>query len=515
MRVMGRNEGTLSRAAAIVAVSLLLAACTGGGSSKPPFHPSLEWGRCPADVEIQYISRHRCGWFTVLEDRSKPEGRTLRLFVAETWPVGITPPPYAGLGVGEPALGGSASYTQKAIGATRLGDIGYSLERRGTGHSEFSLACPEADHLNGGAVAGGASLLNDFLEAVRACHDRLVASGVDLADYDVQAGAQDLEEFRVALGIQQWWNLGSVGASSLFLFEYLREFPTSVRAAYLDTPQFPQLDEVTGGIDGTRYALDQVFATCRADSACDEALPDLEASWSDALRRLAAHPLHGSFPSASGGRVQVSIDAATLLRAVRFTLGGDGPDNVLGLPSMISAAAAGRISPELGTIVANDPFFCAGYRPYCNPGGEFNLGDYLSVFCRDEAPFVDQMAVASAVGADLAYHAVFAQDPYLAACKVWDVPAADPEVHEAVQTSVPLLILTGQFDSFSSLPVASSAVKTFEHAFVLEVPGQTHNVLGFSDCPIKIRNLWTRDPMSPPNASCLKAMEAEFRAGGV
>jgi pimeloyl-ACP methyl ester carboxylesterase len=508
MGVMKGRGRRLRWIASTIAVSLVLIGCTGISRSKEPFHPTLEWGTCPADVEIQFISRHRCGWFSVLADRSEPEGTTLRLFVTETWPVGITAPPYAGSGI-EPALGGTASYTQKAIGATRLGRIGYSLERRGTGHSEPSLACPESDRVKDGA-AGGASLLSDFLDAVGACHDRLVAAGVDLADYDVQASVQDLEEFRVALGLDQWWNLGSVGSGSLFLFEYLREFPTSVRAAYLDTPQFPELDEVTGGIDGARYALDQVFAACRADARCNTAFPDLEASWSRALRNVAAHPLHGSFHAQSGRRIQVSIDAATLLRAARFTLGGDGPENLLGLPAMISAAAAGRITPELGSIVANDPVFCAGYLPNCNPGGAFNLGDYLSVFCRDEAPFVDQTTVAAAIGADPAYRAVFTEDPYLAACKVWDVPPADPEVHARVRTSVPLLILTGQFDSFSPLPVASSAATTLEHALVLDIPGQTHNVLGFSDCPIDIRNAWVRDPMSTPDSNCLRAMKTTF-----
>jgi hypothetical protein len=65
---------------------------------------------------------------------------------------------------------------------------------------------------------------------------------------------------------------------------------------------------------------------------------------------------------------------------VRFTLGGDGPDNLAGLPEMIAMAAEGRISPELATIVTNDPVFCIGYRVVCPSGKVFNLGAYLSVF---------------------------------------------------------------------------------------------------------------------------------------
>jgi hypothetical protein len=257
--------------ASLGVVVLALAACTAIGSSNMAFHPSLTWGQCPIDVEIQFISRHQCGWLTVLEDRSKPEGRTLQLFVVKTWPVGITPPPFAGSGFGTD-LSEQETYTQKATGATRIGRIGYTLERRGTGHSVPSLACPEAEQIDGRDADAVRTL---FLGAVAACHDRLVAEGVDLSAYDVQAVAQDLEDLRVALGLQEWWNLGSYGSSSRFLFEYLREFPNSVRSAYLDSPQFPQLDEVTGSIEGTRYALHEVFAACRAATACVKASPTL------------------------------------------------------------------------------------------------------------------------------------------------------------------------------------------------------------------------------------------------
>jgi pimeloyl-ACP methyl ester carboxylesterase len=486
--------------AALAVLALATASCTGGGAARPTFSPTLQWEKCPNDVEIQYFSRHRCGWLTVLQDRSQPTGMTVRLLVVETWPVGETPLPGLTSGFGGD-LGSSDSYGDKAAGATRTHYIGVTLESRGTGHSEPSLACSEVDALDrreARSPTGDGPLLRDFLAAVTACHDRLTAQDVVPADYDVQNAAQDMEDLRVALGVGRWAFLNSYGTSSRYLFEYLREFPDRVGGIWMDSPQFPQVDEVSEGIEGTRYALARLFMACSTDERCAKAYPDLRALWERAVARLERRPLRGS----------VSLDAGKLVRAARLV--GDDPNNLTRLPAMIAAAARGRLDPGLAGILATDPLFCSGYRPSCGGQG-FSLGVYLTVLCRDEAPFIDRAALARQVGGDPAFEAVFVRNPYLAACNEWSVPPADPTVHQPVHTEVPQLLLLGRFDSFSPLPVAKEAAKTFGNAWVLEVPGQTHNALGFSDCPIGIRNAWIQDPTSPPvDTTCLREMGIHF-----
>jgi hypothetical protein len=184
------------------------------------------------------------------------------------------------------------------------------------------------------------------------------------------------------------------------------------------------------------------------------------------------------------------------------------------LPAMIAAVAHGRLDPRLTDVVATDPLYCSGYRPSCtgSAGNGFSLGAYLGVLCRDEAPFIDTTALSSKAGGDSTYEAVFVGDPYLAACKEWDVPPADPAVHQPEHTDVPQLFVTGQFDSFSPPPVVLQEARTMDHTWALEIPGQTHNALGFSDCPIGIRNAWIRNTTSPPaDTSCLSEMGIVFQ----
>ncbi len=287
-----------------------ITSCTGGGAATSPFRPTLQWQKCPSDVEIQYFSRHRCGWLTGAGG-SLPACREDHP-TAGGGDVAVGEPALAGLNSGFGSdLGNGYDYTDRAAGSTRTHHIGVNLELRGTGDSEPSLACPEVDALDplqARAPTGESSLLSHFLAAVAACHDRLTAEGVTLADFDIQNSVEDMEDLRVALGIDRWAFLSSYGTGSRYLFEYLREFPGRVGGAWMDSPQFPQVDEVSAGIDGTRYALDQLFKACANDEACSTSYPDLRTSWKQALTRLKRRPLLES----------VTVDAGKLLRAARF-----------------------------------------------------------------------------------------------------------------------------------------------------------------------------------------------------
>ena len=54
------------------------------------FHPSFADAPCPDDVTNQVVTPATCGFLTVLEDRSKPAGRTIQLFVGRFDPPGGT-----------------------------------------------------------------------------------------------------------------------------------------------------------------------------------------------------------------------------------------------------------------------------------------------------------------------------------------------------------------------------------------------------------------------------------------
>jgi hypothetical protein len=252
-------------------------------------------------------------------------------------------------------------------------------------------------------------------------------------------------------------------------------------------------------VQDTKAALRRLFGLCAAESACAHHHSNLSQLWKRALARLDVTPLRGSATTSDGATASVLVDAGRLLRTVRFALGGDGPANVSAVPEMIDAAAHGRLDPRLATLVADDPVLCAGYRAQCPVASSFALGSFLSTFCRDQVPHVDSAAVQQATAGETGYGDLFAHDPYVAACRDW--PVGQASVRSTPALPMPILLFSGSLDSFSSPGLAHRLASAQSHAWAVTVAGQTHNVLGFADCAISIRNAWTLHPLTPPNST--------------
>jgi pimeloyl-ACP methyl ester carboxylesterase len=328
----------------------------------------------------------------------------------------------------------------------------------------------------------------------------------------VSAMAADLADLRRVLGLDLDDGLGSEGTASRVSFEYVRTHP-DVRLVVADSPWFPDVDDLTGGVIGTREALANLFETCASDPACDHAYPNLEETWHGALDRLADTPIHTTYQPAGSEPVDVVVDAAKLLRVARFALGGDGPDNLAQLPATIAAAAEGTATDWLAETLARDPMLCVGYRPFCAGQEAFGFGVYLTAFCAEQVPFIDFDALDELIGDDPVYRTVFADSPYVEACDAWDVPAADPAIANAVDTDVPVLLMSGEFDSFSPPSISHDQAARLSAGWALTIPAMTHNVLGFSPCAVDLRDRWRDDPDQPPDDhACDAATPVRFEA---
>ncbi len=498
-----------------IAVAVAVAACTGDPQQENTASGSaLRWHKCGAAIEATFLSEHRCGTLTVPQDYSAPDGPTIDLAVLQVWPVGVEPREGLATGfaanIGDPRAFGGGS----AAGATRLRSVDIELAFRGTDPSSPTLTCPEVDALANLAPDrpdDDPGLRTHFLESVTACAVRLRASGIEPANFDTAAAAADVDELRKAMGIDAWWGAGSYGTQSRVLFRYLHDFPGRLGAAWLDSPWFPETDDLTGGALGTRSALAELFTACAADDHCNQRYPDLEAAWERALARTGTTPLTGTGQTADHQTIDVLVDDAKLLRFVRYSLGGEGTQNLAWLPRIITDAAAGHLNRHLADLVASDPLFCAGYRPQCRNMDSFALGAYLTVLCKEQLPGVDPAALSKAVASQPAYQQVFTRSPYVEACATWNTPGTEaPPAADPNSTS--LLLLPGQFDSFSRPEWSQARAGQWQHAWTFTAPNNTHNTLGYDECGLSIRNAWASTPTTAPDpALCTTPPTLTFR----
>jgi pimeloyl-ACP methyl ester carboxylesterase len=472
-------------ATVLVLAALVAAGCSPETATPPRARPAP----CPSDVELVVLTPHDCGYLVVPEDRSDPDGPTIRLFYLHVEPAGGATEPEPIVSVGY-ELAQEPHYAAIVVIAQGSGREFYLLDQRGTGHSEPSLACAEVDaaaaELVGEPLAGATDV---FLAAVIDCRERLEAAGVRLAAYTLAAAADDLEDLRRAMGVPEW-NAISYGSASRVILEYARRHPTGIRAIVLDSPQFPQRDQVSAASDGYRTALAALVETCRRAARCARTYPDLERALGEAVRLLDRSPR-----SVRDDGVDVIVDGAAMTRVVRHLLSFHELRAWGVIPAMVYEGLDGDVR-RVAAVLANDPGMCVGLIPRC--AHPWSIGAYLSFTC----PSV------LASSASLPGGVLGDADPYLGACEVWGLAPSDGAM-QPVSTQVPALVLRGEYDSFSPLDLVEQAPATMPNAHVVLVPYLGNDVFGTYDCIRESRNTWWLDPESEPDFSaCLNTIPA-------
>ncbi len=352
------------------------------------------------------------------------------------------------------------------------------LDQRGTGYSQPSLDCPEFTE------AG------DEDNPDQLCFDRLTASNIDLAAYNTRENAADVAALRDALGIAEWDLLGISYGTRLAL-DVMRYHPQGVRTVILDSPFPPNADTPVDEIYSVTDALSELFADCTRDAYCSDQYPDLETVFLETVDRLNAD------------------ETAEIY----------GDDLVFALSSAFSDTSLIPLLPYVIYEVANDNYAAldeiaedAGYGRPRYQGGEDRSdseGMFNSVICHDEMALGDYERVETAVVGNIPVEleGALLQNTYDIAqlCEYWN-PMEQVD-NTAVSSSIPTLILVGQYDVATPPRWARLTAQTLSNAYLFEFPGAGHSLLSSVDCSISITNDFLEDPEREPNGRCLDDIE--------
>jgi pimeloyl-ACP methyl ester carboxylesterase len=521
------RAGGKPRLAAIAMVILLALATrdplTARASASAFFRPTFETVECPPfGGLIDDAATFTCGYLTVLEDRADPAEGTIRLFVLEAAPPNGRTPPDPIFIPGRDLAAQSPPFIPFGY---RVGRVTITMDRRGAGRSEPSLVCPEVRRLTDpatGITLGTEEMTTSLLDAVKACHDRLTAHGIDLSAYNLQEMAADAEDLRTALGIDQW-NLLTYGTASAISFEMLRRYPDHIRSATFDSPLPPTVDRFTQAIDGTEYALDQIVAACSAKPSCHRAYPHLHAAWTQALRRLDEHP--AMFGDED---LDIVVDDATAVRYLRNNMaqGINETRDVAQFPLALYQLRrhgwknGGPAGDEVGW--ASHPPLHVGYEVQWGDAsalhfearnstwpGRLTEGTFYSSICHDEVPFVDGPALKRAADGRSWYIDAFVNHPYHDICHRWDVSQADEDPHTPITSDVPILVFSGRFDPYSPYPSVRRGTRRFANSLILRVPARSRNALS-TECTGEIRDGFVTDPATQLDTSCLSEIHQAY-----
>jgi pimeloyl-ACP methyl ester carboxylesterase len=274
----------------------------------------------PADLEK----------LTVLEDRSKPDGRKIELAFARlksTAPTPGSPIVYLDGGPGGSGIGlYRIEEYKKLFDALRAAGDVILLSQRGTGFSTPRLSCQSKAEIAPDLFASTQRMTEILAPRAIACAAELRGKGIDLAAYNTDASADDLEDLRKLLGVPK---------ISLFGFSYgthlglaaLRRHPSSIDRAILagtegpdDTQKYPHT-----------FDLQLARLSHLEASSPNAPTPNLVDATRAVLAALAAKPIiAGKFTVGKEGfqyllrqDIGDTNDTANVIKLIRDTANGD------------------------------------------------------------------------------------------------------------------------------------------------------------------------------------------------
>src|SRR5690606_8977113 len=256
-----------------------------------------------------------------------------------------------------------------------------------------------------------------------ACYRRLVATGIDLTQYNSAESAADINDLRLALGYNQV-NLYGVSYGSRLALTAMRDYPHAVRSAILDSAVPLEVDMFATLYTHRARAVNLLFSHCAADAHCAAAFPDLENRFYALVDRLDAEPLTVQLQYRGDGQLyDVAVDGDSLINILHWALYSS--ETIPYLPRYIAELESGIVTNWLDLIYAY-AFIADGY----------SEGASAAVMCREEYGLSNMVLVTDTLHPRLQAAAA----SFLAAeadqCAIWQVAAAPALENEPVRSAI-------------------------------------------------------------------------------
>ena len=479
----------------VIRFALVFAVLTAPGQAQQA--PGFEDASCPFTVDGDVREQVRCGYLIVRENRSVPDGGTIRLAVAIIKSLSPTPKtdPIVWL-VGGPGSSNLSSAPAFAKGAPRFQaaraerDVIF-IDQRGTGYSEPRF-CPDVAFAFFPAPGMGARERRDRMRAeLAACREYMVAAGVDLSSYNSIATTHDLEDLRRTLGYSSL-NLYGHSYGTRVALEALRSVPATVRTVILDAPFPPNFSP----LPVTFYdALSRLLAACAGDSACAAVYPDAQQSFLATVEELEREPISLQIPGPDDRPQSVSLDGYTFTNMI---FGSLYDRRLLPMVPLLIREVRRRNEPVAAAALA--------FLVRTRLGGR-SMGLNKAVMCFEVAPFNDAQKRAREMNDlppllhKLDWDTQWWPDPDI--CGAYHQFRAPAEQAQPVTSATPGLVVTGEFDPASHRSYGPLIAQGLSAAHVVEIPGGGHNDGRQQQCAWGIILRFIDEPTQKLDRRCL------------
>ena len=374
-----------------------------------------------------------------------------------------------GPGVGATNMEGYASRTFAESGRDLV-----LVDARGTGRSN-PLHCDF-----GGSDSDLQGYFTGFLppDRVPVCRDAL-APRADLTQYTTSRIVDDLEQVRRKLGYKQV-DLYGTSYGTRVAIEYMRRYPQRVRTAILDGVVPPSLHSSETFAPDAQRSLERVLALSGST------FPDIRGDYEKMLKSAE----NGIDLTLKGQ--QVHIDRGLFGEVLRNFL--YSPEVYRMLPLAIHQAANGDWS-KFGDMAFR---YARGIRG-------LDVGLFLSVSCTEDVPSMDVAAAREA--AKGTFLGTYRIDQQVDACRGWPRGAANPVLHTPLVSSIPTLLVSGEYDPATPVRFGDEVAKTLRRSRHIVIPYGSHSG-DTGGCQEKVMSEFVREGSAANlDAGCFEAMK--------
>jgi pimeloyl-ACP methyl ester carboxylesterase len=355
------------------------------------------------------------------------------------------------------------------------------LDQRGTGNSAAMVCDLEED------VVDGNFSEERTRELTQECLDLLPH---DPRFFTTSVAVRDLEALRLALGYDAF-NVYGISYGTRVAQHFARRYPESTRSVIIDGVVPPQIPLGPDIATESQNALDNVFARCVEDAACNARFPEIRADFMLLRGALAEAPVAVEYQHpVSGQREIIDFTADQFAAAVRLLL--YNPRTVALLPLVISDAADGNFAPlaaQFNMVVESLT-------------DALNIGMHNAIICTEDVPFIawdllDDEAI------DASYMGPLQLRAMKTMCSIWPPGLLDDDLRSPLATDKPVLLLSGGADPITPARFAELAAVDMSNSWHIVGENQGHGLAAVGCMPRVIGEFIAAAALEDGAAACL------------
>jgi len=395
----------------------------------------------------------------VPENRSNPESNLIELAFVRFKSTSKNPGPpivYLAGGPGGSGIGAATGSRFPLFMALReIGDV-IAYDQRGTGYSKPNLGCFDRLALPLDVPPTREAAIKELRANSRRCADYWRdIQRVDLTGYNTNESADDLEDLRKALGVNQI-SLWTISYGTHLAFATMRRHPKSIHRAILAGTEGP--DHTYKLPSNIQKHLEDLAALIKADPEIGKEIPDLLGLMKSVFDRLDAQP----------ETVEI-IDPRTKLKV-----------KVIVNKFVLQFLVANNIGT---TVTARFPalFYRASKGDFTNPAqvwlnqSRSDIGSAMSYMmdCASGQTAARREQIAREVKGTLLED--ISNFPFPQVCEEWNAPDLGDEFLAPLRSDVPVLFISGTLDARTPISNAEEYRKGFPNSTHIIIEGAVHS----------------------------------------